>query len=72
MGSRSKECNEREQIIRERKIREQTEEGEAARDDKNCFYVSCWEYQGEDKDPVKYTEPLKYEAIEVKTRNYKS
>ena len=50
----------------------QTEEGEAKRDDKNCFYVSCWEYQGEDKDPVKYQEPLKYEAIEVKTRNYKN
>ena len=50
----------------------QTEEGEAKRDDKNCFYVSCWEYQGEDKDPVKYEEPLKYEAIEVKTRNYKN
>ncbi|MCI7644732.1 MAG: succinate dehydrogenase (quinone) flavoprotein subunit, partial [Bacteroidales bacterium] len=50
----------------------QTEEGEAKRDDKNCFYVSCWEYKGEDADPVKYTEPLKYEAIEVKTRNYKN
>ena len=50
----------------------QTEEGEAKRDDQNCFYVSCWEYQGEDKDPVKYEEPLKYEAIEVKTRNYKN
>ncbi len=49
----------------------QTEEGEAKRDDKNCFYVSCWEYQGNDKEPVKYKEPLKYEAIEVKTRNYK-
>lgn len=49
----------------------QTEEGEAKRDDANCFYVSCWEYQGEGKDPAKYKEPLKYEAIEVKTRNYK-
>ncbi len=50
----------------------QTEEGEAKRDDKNCFYVSCWEYQGDDdKEPVMYKEPLKYEAIEVKTRNYK-
>lgn len=54
------------------RVEHQTEEGEAKRDDKNCFYVSCWEYQGEDKDPVKYEEPLKYEAIEVKTRNYKS
>ena len=50
----------------------QTEEGEAKRDDANCFYVGCWEYQGEGKAPQKYTEPLKYEAIEVKTRNYKS
>lgn len=50
----------------------QTEDGEAKRDDKNCFYVSCWEYQGDDrKTPVMYKEPLKYEAIEVKTRNYK-
>ena len=49
----------------------QTEEGEAKRDDQGCFYVSCWEYQGEDALPVKYKEPLKYEAIEVKTRNYK-
>ena len=50
----------------------QTEEGEAKRDDKNCFYVSCWEYQGsDDKAPVMYKEPLEYEAIEVKTRNYK-
>lgn len=51
----------------------QTEDGEAKRDDHNCFYVSCWEYQGSDeKAPVMYKEPLKYEAIEVKTRNYKS
>ena len=51
----------------------QTEEGEAKRDDANCFYVSCWEYQGsDDKAPVMYKEPLKYEAIEVKTRNYKN
>ena len=49
----------------------QTEEGEAKRDDQGCFYVSCWEYQGEAALPVKYKEPLKYEAIEVKTRNYK-
>ncbi len=51
----------------------QTEDGEAKRDDQNCFYVSCWEYQGSDeKPPVMYKEPLKYEAIEVKTRNYKN
>ncbi|WP_296088917.1 fumarate reductase/succinate dehydrogenase flavoprotein subunit [Alloprevotella tannerae] len=54
------------------RVEHQTEDGEAKRDDQNCFYVSCWEYQGEDKNPVKFEEPLKYEAIEVKTRNYKS
>ncbi len=51
----------------------QTEEGEAKRDDENCFYVSCWEYQGsDDKEPVLYKESLEYEAIKVQTRNYKS
>ena len=51
----------------------QTEEGEAKRDDENCFYVSCWEYQGsDDKEPVLYKEELKYEAIKVQTRNYKN
>ena len=51
----------------------QTEDGEAKRDDANCFYVSCWEYQGSDnKAPQMYKEALNYEAIEVKTRNYKN
>ena len=50
----------------------QTEEGEAKRDDENFFYVGCWEYQGEDKDPELIKEPLEYEAIKVQTRNYKN
>jgi len=51
----------------------QTEEGEAKRDDKDYFYVSCWEYQDNDeKEPVLLKEPLEYEAIKVQTRNYKS
>lgn len=51
----------------------QTPEGEAKRDDENYFYVACWEYQGsDDKEPVLYKEPLKYEAIKVQTRNYKN
>ncbi len=50
----------------------QTEEGEAKRDDKNYFYVSCWKYEGSDeKAPTLIKEPLKYEAIKVQTRNYK-
>ena len=51
----------------------QTEEGESKRDDENCFYVSCWEYEGSDeKAPELIKEPLHYEAIKVQTRNYKS
>ena len=51
----------------------QTPEGEALRDDKDYFYVSCWEYEGSDeKAPELIKEPLHYEAIKVQTRNYKS
>ena len=51
----------------------QTEEGEAKRNDKDFFYVGCWEYQGTDtKAPVLVKEPLEYEAIKVQTRNYKN
>ena len=51
----------------------QTEEGEAKRDDKNFFYVGCWEYQGSDEQaPELIKEPLEYEAIKVQTRNYKN
>lgn len=51
----------------------QTPEGEALSDDKDYFYVSCWEYEGSDeKAPELIKEPLHYEAIKVQTRNYKS
>jgi succinate dehydrogenase / fumarate reductase flavoprotein subunit len=50
----------------------QTEEGEAMRDDKNFMYVSAWEYMGDDKEPKLNKEPLVYENIEVKQRNYKT
>jgi len=49
----------------------QTEEGEAVRNDKDFMYVSAWEYKGEGKDHEMHKEPLNYEYIEVKTRNYK-
>ena len=53
------------------RVESQTEEGEAKRDDANFMYVSAWEYKGEDQEPELHKEPLKYEFIEVKTRNYK-
>jgi succinate dehydrogenase / fumarate reductase flavoprotein subunit len=48
-----------------------TPEGEALRDDANYTYVAAWEYQGEGKEPILHKEPLIYENIEVKQRNYK-
>jgi len=49
----------------------QTPEGEALRNDDQFMYVSAWEFVGDDKTPVLNKEPLEYEAIEVKQRNYK-
>ena len=49
----------------------QTPEGEALRNDADFMYVAAWEYTGDGKEPVLNKEPLEYEAIEVKQRNYK-
>ncbi|MBS4057596.1 MAG: fumarate reductase/succinate dehydrogenase flavoprotein subunit [Bacteroidales bacterium] len=49
----------------------QTPDGEALRNDKDFNFVSAWEYTGADKEPVLHKEPLVFEYIEVKQRNYK-
>ncbi len=49
----------------------QTDEGEALRHDDKYAYVSCWEYKGEDKEPVKYEEKLEFVDVELIQRNYK-
>ncbi|MBN2165062.1 MAG: fumarate reductase/succinate dehydrogenase flavoprotein subunit [Marinilabiliaceae bacterium] len=49
----------------------QTEEGEALRQDDKFAYVACWEYQGEDKEPVMHKEELVYDNIKMVQRNYK-
>ena len=48
-----------------------TPEGEAMRNDKDFTYVAAWEYKGDDVEPELHKEDLKFEAIEVKVRNYK-
>jgi len=48
-----------------------TEDGEAKRDDDNFAYVSCWEYQGDDKTPILNKEDLAYENIKLSQRSYK-
>ena len=50
----------------------QTPEGEALRQDDKFSYVSCWHYQGDDKDPELLKEELNYEFVQRQTRNYKS
>ena len=53
------------------RVESQTEDGEAKRDDANFMHVAAWEYKGEGVKPELHKEPLNYEFIEVKTRNYK-
>ena len=54
------------------RLEHQTPEGEALRHDEQFAYVSCWEYQGEDQDPVLLKEPLDYEFVVRQQRNYKN
>jgi succinate dehydrogenase / fumarate reductase flavoprotein subunit len=49
----------------------QMSDGEAKRDDENFKYVAAWMSGGPGKEPVLVKEPLDYEFIQVKTRNYK-
>ncbi len=49
----------------------QTPEGEALRHDEQFMFVGTWEYKGENQEAMLHKEGLKYEAIEVKVRNYK-
>lgn len=49
----------------------QTADGEALRNDQDYNYVSAWKFKGEGKKPELVKEPLVFEEIEVKQRNYK-
>jgi succinate dehydrogenase / fumarate reductase flavoprotein subunit len=48
-----------------------TEEGEAKRNDEIGTYVSAWEYQDGDKEPVMHREELKFEVVKLTQRSYK-
>lgn len=54
------------------RLEHQTPEGEALRHDDQFSYVSCWEYQGEDNDPIMQKETLDYEFVVRQQRNYKN
>jgi succinate dehydrogenase / fumarate reductase flavoprotein subunit len=49
----------------------QMEDGEAKRNDDQFLYVGAWEYTGYNQTPKLHKEELKFEAIELKQRNYK-
>lgn len=49
----------------------QTPEGEALRNDTAFNFVAAWEFTGQENEPVLHKEPLQYEFVEVKQRNYK-
>lgn len=48
-----------------------TEEGEAKRNDEKFTYVSCWEYKGENEEPVLHKEDLVFENVKLTQRSYK-
>ena len=50
---------------------QQTEEGEAKRDDENFVYAAVWEYKGMDQAPELTKEPLNFEFVHPAQRNYK-
>jgi succinate dehydrogenase / fumarate reductase, flavoprotein subunit len=49
----------------------QTPEGEAIRDDEHFCHAAVWEYQGDQADPIRHTEPLSFENVKLATRSYK-
>ncbi len=49
----------------------QTPEGEAKRDDEHFAYVSAWEYQAADAEPVLHKEYLEFENVKLTQRSYK-
>ncbi|MEO8478593.1 MAG: fumarate reductase/succinate dehydrogenase flavoprotein subunit [Gemmatimonadota bacterium] len=49
----------------------QTADGEALRNDEAFAHAAVWEYVGEDRPPVRHTEQLTFEFVELATRSYK-
>ena len=52
------------------RVEHQTAEGEALRDDEHFNFVAAYEWKGEN-EPVLHKEPLDFEFVDVKQRNYK-
>ncbi|MDZ4774309.1 MAG: fumarate reductase/succinate dehydrogenase flavoprotein subunit [Planctomycetota bacterium] len=53
------------------RVEHQTEDGEALRDDERFCHVAAWEYAGDDRDPIRHTEPLRFDFVNLAQRSYK-
>jgi len=49
----------------------QTADNEAKRDDEHFAHVAAWEYTGSNSSPIRHTEELKFENVQLATRSYK-
>jgi succinate dehydrogenase / fumarate reductase flavoprotein subunit len=49
----------------------QTDDNEAKRDDENFCHAAVWEYTGENSEPIRHKEELKFENVALSTRSYK-
>jgi succinate dehydrogenase / fumarate reductase flavoprotein subunit len=49
----------------------QTADGEAKRDDPNFAHVAAWEYQGDNRKPIRHKEELVFNEVHLAERNYK-
>jgi succinate dehydrogenase / fumarate reductase flavoprotein subunit len=49
----------------------QSEEGEADRNDEDFAHVAAFEYSGPDAEPVRHTEALEFDNVELTKRSYK-
>ncbi|MEZ5942826.1 MAG: fumarate reductase/succinate dehydrogenase flavoprotein subunit [Planctomycetaceae bacterium] len=49
----------------------QHEDGEAKRNDAEFRHVAAWEFKGDDEAPVRNTEPLEFNEVQLSTRSYK-
>jgi succinate dehydrogenase / fumarate reductase flavoprotein subunit len=46
-------------------------DGEAKRDDEHFSHVAAWQFAGDQREPVRLTEPLPWEAVHPSVRSYK-
>jgi succinate dehydrogenase / fumarate reductase, flavoprotein subunit len=49
----------------------QTDDNEAKRDDENFCHAAVWEFTGENSEPIRHKEELKFENVTLSTRSYK-